>query len=131
MNPLAATVGHILRNSAQRVLSIFGKEVTKMREEITLQDYERAEAEIRANEGRMSFYIHAAVYVLVNILLLVINLVYIPEVLWFFYPLIGWGIGLTMHFLFAVLWVRSGTEGWQAKVVYRARALHAPQASVA
>ena len=39
----------------------------KMMEGITLQDYERAESEIRAQEGRMSFYIHAAVYVLVNI----------------------------------------------------------------
>ncbi len=92
-----------------------------MTEGITLKNYERAEAEIRAKEGRMGFYVHAAIYVLVNILLLVINLVYVPGVLWFFYPLIGWGIGLTMHFLFGVLWIRRETEEWQAKVEYRAR----------
>jgi 2TM domain len=61
--------------------------------------------------------------------LLVINLVFVPAVLWFFYPLTGWGIGLVMHFLFAVLWVRSETKSWQAKVEYRARAIHAQQAS--
>ena len=99
-----------------------------MMEGITLQDYERAEAEIRTQEGRMSFYIHAAIYVLVNILLLVINLVVVPGFLWFFFPLIGWGIGLTMHYLFAVVWIRSETEGWQAKVEHRAREFHSQPA---
>lgn len=92
-----------------------------MMEGMSLKDYERAEAELRAREGRMGFSVHAAFYVLVNILLLVINLVYVPGVLWFFYPLIGWGIGLTIHFLFGVLWIHRETEAWQAKVEYRAR----------
>jgi hypothetical protein len=52
-----------------------------MMEGITLQDYERAEAAMRAKEGRMGFYVHAAIYVLVNILLLVINLVFVPAFL--------------------------------------------------
>ena len=52
-----------------------------MIEGITLQDYERAEADIRAKQGRMSFYVHAAIYVLVNILLLVLNLVPIASTL--------------------------------------------------
>jgi hypothetical protein len=102
-----------------------------MIEGITLQDYERAETEIRAQEGRTSFYIHAAVYVLVNIFLLVINLMVVPGFLWFFFPLVGWGIGLTMHYLFGVLWVGRETKDWQAKVEYRAREIHAQKASVA
>ena len=95
-----------------------------MMEGITLQDYERAETEIRAQEGRTSFSIHAAVFVLVNILLLVINLVVVPVFLWFFFPLIGWGIGLTMHYLFGVLFVRRETRDWQARVEHRAREIH-------
>jgi 2TM domain-containing protein len=95
-----------------------------MIEGITLQDYERAEGELRAIEGRRGFYIHAAVYVLVNILLIVINLMFVSGFLWFFFPLLGWGIGLTMHFLFGVLWVRSETENWQSKVEHRAREIH-------
>ena len=100
-----------------------------MIEEITLTDYERAEAELRAKEGRTSFFIHAAIYVLVNILLLVINLVVVPGFLWFFFPLVGWGIGLVMHYLFAVQFVRRETEHWQAKVEDRARAIHTQQVS--
>lgn len=102
-----------------------------MMEGITLTDYERAEAEIRAKEGRISFYVHATVYVLVNILLLVINLVFVPGFLWFFFPLVGWGIGLTMHYLFAVRFVGRETEDWQARVEHRAREIHTQQVSAA
>lgn len=100
-----------------------------MMEGIMLQDYERAEAEIRAIEGRRGFFVHAAVYVLVNILLIVINLVFVPQFLWFFFPLVGWGIGLVMHYLFAVHFVRRETEHWQARVEDRARAIHTQQVS--
>ena len=96
-----------------------------MMEGITLRDYERAEVDIRAVEGRRRFYIHAAVYVLVNILLLVLNLVFVPGFLWFFFPLIGWGIGLTMHYIFGVQFVGKETRDWQSKVEHRAREIHA------
>ncbi len=100
-----------------------------MMEGITLLDYEKAEAEIRAKEGRIGFFVHAAIYVLVNILLLVINLMFVPQFLWFFFPIVGWGIGLVMHYLFAVQFVRRETEHWQAKVEDRARAIHTQQVS--
>ncbi len=102
-----------------------------MMEGITVTDYERADAELRAKEGRISFYVHATVYVLVNILLIIINLVFASQFLWFFFPLIGWGIGLTMHYLFAVRFVGSQTEDWQARVERRAREIHTQQVSAA
>ena len=89
-------------------------------ESVSLADYERAEAELRASEGRISFYVHAAVYVLVTTMLVVLNLVYAREFLWFFIPLVGWGIGLTMHYLFAVRFVGRETADWQARVEHRA-----------
>lgn len=91
---------------------------------ITLADYEKAEAEVRAEEGRISFNVHAAIYTLVNILLIVINLMFVPQFLWFFFILVGWGIGLTMHYLFAVRFVGHETQDWQAKVERRAAAMH-------
>jgi 2TM domain-containing protein len=91
---------------------------------ITLADYEKAEAQVRAQEGRTSFVVHATIYVLVNILLIVINLMFVPGFLWFLFPLIGWGIGLTMHYLFAVQFERQETEEWQARVERRAVAMH-------
>ena len=100
-----------------------------MMEGINLTDYERAEAALRAEQGRTSFYIHAAIYVLVNIMLIIINLMFASQFLWFFFPLIGWGIGLTMHYLFAVHFVGRETRDWQAKVEDRARAIHTQQVS--
>lgn len=43
------------------------------------------------------FYIHAAVYVAVNLLLLMINLITHHQVLWSFGSIFGWGIGLFFH----------------------------------
>jgi hypothetical protein len=57
------------------------------------QRYERARARVQAIRG---FYIHATVYVLVNIGLFVINLL-VGGGWWFYWPLIGWGIGLGAH----------------------------------
>lgn len=43
------------------------------------------------------FKIHFAAYVLVNLLLIAINLLTTPNTLWFYWPLIGWGIGIIAH----------------------------------
>ena len=48
-------------------------------------------------EARIGFYTHLAVYVGVNILLIVINLLTSSQYLWFKWPLIGWSVGLFFH----------------------------------
>jgi len=65
-----------------------------MPEEISLEDYKRAYREMKTEEARRGFLAHLAVYVLVNTILVLINLLYSPHVMWFFYPLLGWGIGI-------------------------------------
>ncbi|MFY9115160.1 MAG: 2TM domain-containing protein [Dethiobacteria bacterium] len=50
--------------------------------------------------------IHTVVFILVNAGMAAINLQFTPAVLWFIYPLIGWGIGLAIHALFS-----AGTGG--------------------
>ena len=57
------------------------------------QRYERAHARVQAIKG---FYIHATAFAVVNIALLAIN-VLVGGVWWFYWPLIGWGIGLGLH----------------------------------
>jgi len=54
------------------------------------------------NEQRRGFRIHRLVYLCVIPLLAIINLTFVPEFLWFLFPTIGWGIGLTMHYVFGV-----------------------------
>jgi len=71
---------------------------------------ERDEARRRAQRTvnyRIGFYIHLAVYVVVNVLLVAINLMCSPQYLWFFWPLCGWGIGIFFHAL-GVFVFRSG-----------------------
>jgi len=48
-------------------------------------------------EDKIDFYRHVIIYVGVNILLIIINLVTSSEYLWFKWPLIGWGIGILAH----------------------------------
>ena len=45
----------------------------------------------------MGFFIHLAVYIVVNVLLIIINISTSPQYLWFKWPLIGWGIGVIFH----------------------------------
>jgi hypothetical protein len=45
----------------------------------------------------MGFKIHLAAFVAVNLLLLAVNLLTTPNHLWFFWPLVGWGIGIVAH----------------------------------
>ena len=61
---------------------------------------DEAEMERQAREhvsALRGFYRHLAAYVAVNLLLLAINLVTAPDKLWFYWPLLGWGIGLSAH----------------------------------
>lgn len=43
------------------------------------------------------FYRHLLTYTAVNAGLMALNLFLSPERLWFYWPLLGWGIGLTAH----------------------------------
>jgi bacteriorhodopsin len=58
--------------------------------------YNRARKRV---EAKLGFYNHLAVYVGVNIVLIIINLITTSENLWFKWPLMGWGIGLFFHAL--------------------------------
>jgi hypothetical protein len=49
--------------------------------------------------ARMGFFIHLAVYVLVNGFLAALNLLRPHDSLWFLWPLGGWGIGIFFHAL--------------------------------
>ena len=56
--------------------------------------YQRAQKQV--NEIK-SFYGNLVAYILANGFMLYINLRYSPEYLWFFWPLLGWGLGLLFH----------------------------------
>jgi len=92
-----------------------------MAKEISLEEYKKAYREIVTEEEKRGFSVHLIVYVLVNAMLIVIDLIYAPEDFWFFYPLIGWGIGISMHYLFGVRWIEKGLKEREAKAEYRVK----------
>ena len=51
----------------------------------------------RRVEAKIGFYIHLAVYVVVGILLVAINMTSSAQYFWAKWPLLGWGIGLVFH----------------------------------
>jgi hypothetical protein len=60
------------------------------------QAYRRAKSRV---EAKLGFYIHLAVYLVVNAFLVAVNLTTSPQYLWFKWPLMGWGIGVCFHAL--------------------------------
>ena len=60
----------------------------------TSPDEQLALAKVRKIKG---FYIHLIQYVVVIGVLAVINLATHPSKLWFFWPAMGWGIGIVAH----------------------------------
>ena len=71
---------------------------------LTAQEYEQAEREFMLEEARRGWRIHALVYALVNTGLIALNLVLVAytsaNFFWFPFPLVGWAIGLAMHYHF-------------------------------
>lgn len=68
----------------------------------TTEERKRVEHEIRHKAARrvrmkIGLYWHAAVFTLVNVALIAINMAYTPERLWFVWPLGGWGAALLLH----------------------------------
>lgn len=56
--------------------------------------YEKAARRVKELKG---FYGNLTSYCLVIPFLLVLNLITSPEHLWFYWPMLGWGIGLLAH----------------------------------
>lgn len=71
-------------------------------ESITLADYKKAYRKMSAKKSKIGFLANLTAYSIVNSLLITINLLFVPQFIWFIFPLIGWGIGLAMHYTFAV-----------------------------
>jgi hypothetical protein len=57
---------------------------------------------MNSQEKMKGFRIHAAVTVFVLAILIVVNLLVVPEFLWFLFPLLGMSVGLAVHYYFGV-----------------------------
>jgi hypothetical protein len=87
---------------------------------VTINDYKSVERAVAVREGRKGFFVHATVYTLVMAGLIILNLVLFAQTddnfLWFPFPLIGWGVGLSMHYLHGVRWADREMQRHQAEI---------------
>lgn len=83
----------------------------KMNTEDKYQQAKRRVREIRR------FYIHLVVYVLVNAFLFLINISVSPSDLWFFWPLLGWGIGFVAHAIYVFGFGQWLGPDWEEKKI--------------
>lgn len=71
---------------------------------LTADEYRRAEFGYTLAESRRGFKIHAVVYAIVMTGLIVLNsLLWVyadGDFPWVVFPLVGWGLGLTLHYIF-------------------------------
>jgi hypothetical protein len=75
--------------------------------------YERAEKIVSEKIG---FLRHLAIFVVVNLVLLVINLL-TSDFLWFLIPLGAWGILLLSHFVSVYMFKGERFERWRSRQV--------------
>ena len=92
-----------------------------MADSISWMEFKQTFEDIVKEQEKQKFVIHGVVYGAVNTLFIILNFIYAPSVLWFFYPLIGWGVMLILHYLNAILWVDKKIEETEAKIEYNAR----------
>lgn len=78
-------------------------------------EYLEAQKRVRARRG---LYIHALVYAIVNAGILAIDAL-TPGGWWFFWPLIGWGIGLAINALAVFGDERWFGDAWERREVER------------
>lgn len=77
-------------------LPILTKQISVMEETTTISEerYLKAQKKVEDLKG---FYGNLSSFIIVNTGLIILNLVTSPNHLWFFYPLLGWGLGVALH----------------------------------
>ena len=78
------------------------------------RSYEKAKKKV---EKLKSFYTHLFIYIAVNIGLFLIDIISSPGALWFYWPLIGWGIGVAIHGLNVLGIEKLLGKNWEEKKI--------------
>ncbi|MBA3595705.1 MAG: 2TM domain-containing protein [Pseudomonadota bacterium] len=83
----------------------------------TLQDKDLDRVARKRAAAKMGWYIHASVYIIVNLLLAVLSAM--SDRHWAVFPALGWGIGLLIHG--AVVFLVTGGGGLHERLVQQER----------
>jgi len=76
--------------------------------------YYKARTRVEEIKG---FYGNLIAYIVINIGLMVLNLITSPKYLWFFWPLLWWGIGVVFHGLRVFNYMPFFSKDWEEKKI--------------
>lgn len=62
-----------------------------------MEDKERYENAKKQVMEIKSFYSHLIVYLIMSVFFIVVNLLTSPGFYWFYWPIMGWGVGVLFH----------------------------------
>ena len=69
---------------------------------LTHERYKKAYRDMIIRREKKALTIHVIAYAIGNSILIAINLLFVPQFLWFGFPLVGWGSGLAIHYYLGV-----------------------------
>lgn len=90
--------------------------------EVTLEDDKRVGRQPEHKRARRGFTLHAIVYAVVLAGLIILSVTLGDVFPWAGLPMVWWGVGLTLHYLYGVRWVDKTISGRQAQIEQRAAA---------
>ena len=104
------------KNQFSVSLPILTKQISVMEttQSISEDRYLKAQKQVEDLKG---FYGNLTSYIVVNIGLLILNLITSPNNLWFFYPLLGWGIGVAIHAMSVFNYMPFLNSEWEEKKI--------------
>lgn len=88
--------------------------------EIMKTNYTERERYYRAYqkvEEIKKFYEHLTIYLLINPILIVVNVMTSPGYLWFVWSLLGWGIAIVLHGLKAFSYLPFFNNEWEERKI--------------
>ncbi|HMQ49079.1 MAG TPA: 2TM domain-containing protein [Saprospiraceae bacterium] len=85
-----------------------------------MYDQQYLEARKKVQEKK-KFYTHLGTYVVMGAFFFILNMLTSPFNWWFYWPMLGWGIGLAMHYIrvFGLPGTEVMTEDWEEKEIQR------------
>ena len=84
----------------------------------TRKEYKKAKKKVKEKK---EFYSHLSVYVAMMVFFMLLNLITSRETLWFIFPMLGWGIGLLIHYfnVFGLPFVGSFDDEWEEREIQK------------
>ena len=85
-----------------------------MNSNLDFEKYQKAKKQVEEIKG---FYSHLLSFILVMLVLICINVRYSPTHIWFFWPLLGWGLGLFFHGVKVFNWFPFMSKNWEEQKI--------------